>query len=78
MKILILAEHDNQDINPLTLNSVTAAKELDGEITMLVSGHNCKVVASQASEISGISKVLVCDSPAYDKAMAENTVLRRA
>ena len=25
MKILILAEHDNQDINPLTLNSVTAA-----------------------------------------------------
>ena len=73
MKILILAEHDNQDINPLTLNSVTAAKELDGEITVLVSGHNCKVVASQASEISGISKVLVCDSPAYDKAMAENT-----
>ena len=73
MKILILAEHDNQDINPLTLNSVTAAKELHGEITMLVSGHNCKVVASQASEISDISKVLVCDSSAYDKAMAENT-----
>ena len=40
MKILILAEHDNQDINPLTLNSVTAAKELNGEINMLVSGHN--------------------------------------
>ena len=37
---------------------------------MLVSGHNCKVAASQASEIGGISK-LVCDSPAYDKAMAE-------
>ena len=73
MKILILAEHDNQDINPLTLNSVTAAKELNGEINMLVSGHNCKLVASQASEISDISKVLVCDSSAYDKAMAENT-----
>ena len=51
MKILILAEHDNQDINPLTLNSVTAATELDGEITMLVSGHNDKAMAENTAKL---------------------------
>ena len=38
MTILILAEHDNTELRPATLNAVTAAKELGGEIEILVAG----------------------------------------
>ncbi len=75
MSILIIAEHDNDNINAATLNAVTAANAIGGDIDILVAGHNCAAVAEQASSISGISKVLVADSAAYAHALAENVSL---
>ena len=75
MSILIVAEHDNDNINAATLNAVTAANAIGGDIDILVAGHNCAAVAEQASYISGISKVLVADSAAYAHALAENVSL---
>ena len=75
MSILIVAEHDNDNINAATLNAVTAANAIGGDIDILVAGHSCASVAEQASSISGISKVLVADSVAYAHALAENVSL---
>ena len=75
MSILIVAEHDNDNINAATLNAVTAANAIGGDIDILVAGHNCAAVAEQASSTSGISKVLVADSAAYAHALAENVSL---
>ena len=75
MSILIVAEHDNDNINAATLNAVTAANAIGGDIDILVAGHSCAAVAEQASSISGISKVLVADSVAYAHALAENVSL---
>ena len=72
MTSLILAEHDNSEIKPATLNAVTAARALNGSIDILVAGSNCKDAAEGASKIEGVNKVLVADSEEYANALAEN------
>ena len=72
MTILILAEHDNTELRPATLNAVTAAKELGGEIEILVAGSGCEGAANEASKIEGVNKILVADSDEYANALAEN------
>lgn len=42
---LIIAEHDDEKLNPITLNSLTAAKKLGGEISVLVAGTKCGAVS---------------------------------
>ena len=72
MSILIIAEHDNSSLKPATLNSVTAAQEIGGDIDILVAGSACQAAAEQAAQVAGINKVLVADDAAYDHALAEN------
>ena len=61
MAVLILAEHDNLSLKPVTLNSVTAAKLVDDEIHILVAGSECKSVADQAASVADVSKIIVAD-----------------
>ena len=72
MTSLILAEHDNSELKPATLNAVTAARALNGSIDILVAGSNCRGAAEGASKIEGVNKVLVADSEEYANALAEN------
>jgi len=72
MSILVLAEHDNADLKPSTLNTVTAAKAIGGDIHLLVAGEGCGGVADAAAKIDGVSKVLVADAPEYGHQIAEN------
>ena len=72
MSILIIAEHDNSSLKPATLNSVTAAQEIGGDIDILVAGSGCQTAAEQATQVAGINKVLVADDAAYNNALAEN------
>ena len=75
MSILIVAEHDNNDLNAATLNAVTAANAIGSDIHILVAGHGCVTVAEQASNVAGVSKVLLADASAYEHALAENVSL---
>ncbi|MFB2537939.1 electron transfer flavoprotein subunit alpha/FixB family protein [Acinetobacter sp. c3-l95] len=72
MSILIVAEHDNQTLNAATLNAVTAAQQIGGDITVLVAGSNAHAVAEQAKSVAGVSKVLLADNAAYANQLAEN------
>ena len=72
MSILILTEHDNGQLNPATLNSVTAAGEIGGDVHLLVAGDPSGAVAKQATTISGVSKVLIADDAAFANGLAEN------
>ena len=71
MTILVIAEHDNTALNAATLNVVAAAKEIGGDIEILVAGEACAAVADAAAKIDGISKVVVADSAAYKYQIAE-------
>jgi len=72
MTALVVAEHNNQELKPVTLNTVTAALELDQDIHILIAGNGCSVVAEQAAKISGAAKVLLVESDAYENFLAEN------
>jgi electron transfer flavoprotein alpha subunit len=71
MGVLVIASHDNANIKPATLNTVTAAKAL-GEVTALVAGSGCSGAAAAAAKIAGVSKVLSADAPHLANALAEN------
>lgn len=71
MTTLIFADHDNQSLKDATLNVVTAAKALGGDIHVLVAGSGCGAAADAATKIDGVSKVLVADDARYAHALAE-------
>ena len=72
MSILVIAEHDNDELKGSTLNTITAAKEIDSDIELLVAGFSCESVVEKACEIPVISKVVVSDKETYKNFLAEN------
>jgi electron transfer flavoprotein alpha subunit len=75
MSILVVAEHDNAALKPVTLNVLAAAKAIGGDVDLLVAGSGCKAVADQAKAIGGVRKVLLADNAAYGHQLAENVAL---
>ncbi len=71
MSILVIAEHDNVALKSATLNTVTAAQQLGGDIHVLVAGHNARPVAEAAAKIPGVAKVLLADDAIYAHGLAE-------
>lgn len=75
MTILVYAEHDNKELKPATLATVTAAVQMGGDVHLLVAGADCQAVAQKAAKVAGVSKVLVADNAAYANQLAENISL---
>ena len=71
MAILLLAEHTNSALLPATGKAVAAAKQLGGDIHVLVAGHNAKAAADAAAKLAGVSKVLHADAPHLEHQLAE-------
>ncbi len=72
MSILIITEHDNQSLKPVTLNLVTAAQQIGGDIDLLVAGEHAQAAADAAAAIAGVRKVILADNAAYAHQLAEN------
>jgi len=72
MSILVIAEHDNAELRPGTLNAVTAATQLGDDIHVLVGGKDCGSVAEAAAKVAGVKTVLVADQPELEHPLAEN------
>ena len=74
MKILVIAEHDNTDLNLSSSNAVSAAKELGEDISVLVIGNECREVAESAAHIDGVKEVVLANHEAYKDLLPENLV----
>jgi electron transfer flavoprotein alpha subunit len=72
MTSLVIAEHDNASIKPATLNTVTAAAAMGGDVHVLVAGHNAGAAAQAAAQIAGVSKVIHADGATLGAGLAEN------
>ena len=72
MTVLVIAEHDNNSIKGSTLNTVTAAKAIGGDVHVLIAGANAGAAAAAAAQIAGVAKVLHADSAAFADSLAEN------
>lgn len=72
MSILVIAEHNNSELNGATLKTLAAAQQIGADIDLLVAGHGCQAVAAAAAKVAGVSNVLVADDAAYGHFLAEN------
>lgn len=77
MKILVVAEHLNNQLVSATCNAVGAAQKLasfttDAKIDLLVAGDQCAEVAKTCQKISGVDRVLHVDAAHYAGMVAEN------
>jgi len=71
MSVLVIAEHDNRRLSPSVLPVVTAAGQLEDDITLLVAGHACAEVVEAACRVRGVARVLVAAAPHYEYGLAE-------
>ena len=72
MSALLIAEHNNKEVKPFTLNAITAASQIDEDLHVLVIGHNADEVAKSISEVPNIKKVIHVDNEIYENFLAEN------
>ncbi|MDN3522227.1 electron transfer flavoprotein subunit alpha/FixB family protein, partial [Halomonas ramblicola] len=61
MSILVLAEHHDGVLADATAHVVAAARQIGGEIDVLVAGENVAAIAEAASQLDGVSRVRVAD-----------------
>ena len=71
MATLLIAEHDNKMLNPLTLKALTAATAIGGEVHVLVAGNGCRLVAEAAAKMAGVARVKLVESPQLEQQLAE-------
>ena len=72
IKALVVAEHDNAGIRPATLNTITAASRLGGEVHVLIAGAGSAGAAGAAAAVSGVAKVLHAEGDLFAHGLAEN------
>ena len=70
MTALVFLEHDASGIKQPSRSAVAAAQAL-GEVHALVAGDGAAEAATAAAKLSGVTKVIRADAPAYAHAMAE-------
>ena len=72
MKILVVAEHDNNNLKGSTNSTIAAAKEIGSDINVLVAGIACSNVANEVASLDGVATVLLADETAYENFLAED------
>jgi len=61
-KILIIAEHDGQQLNPATAKTVAGAQPMGADsIDIVVFAADVSAVAAQAAELQGVARVLTIE-----------------
>ena len=72
MSVLLVAEHDNKNLKPFTLNAITAASKINGDVHVLIAGSGCDSVSKEVASVPLVKKILVCDTPDYQNYLPEN------
>lgn len=71
MSLLLIAEHDQENLTPSTLVTITAAKQFSVPIHIVVMGDACQKIAEEASSYEGVEKVWAVENPSLSIPIAE-------
>jgi electron transfer flavoprotein alpha subunit len=71
MTTLLLAELSGNTLAPATAKALSAAKDLGGDVHILVAGSDVGSAAETAAKLADVSKVLVADAPQLANGLAE-------
>ena len=70
-KVLLIAEHDGENLNPNTAKCVACAASIPGaEIDVAVFAESAGDIAAAAASLESVSRVLSSEDPAYRGALA--------
>ena len=72
MAVLLIAEHNNKELRPFTLNAATAASQIDSDVHAVIIGQNTAEATKQLSELPVVKKVLSVEAAHYENFTAEN------
>ena len=72
MSVLLIAEHNNKELRPFTLNAATAASQIDSDVHAVIIGQNTAEATKQLSELPVVKKVLSIEAAHYENITAEN------
>jgi electron transfer flavoprotein alpha subunit len=72
MAVLLIAEHNNKELRPFTLNAATAASQIDADVHAVIIGQSSETAAKKLSELPLIKKVISIEAPHYENFTAEN------
>ena len=72
MSVLLIAEHNNKDVKPFTLNAITAASQINEDVHVLLLGSSSEDVAKSLAAVPTVKKIIHIDNPLYENYLAEN------
>ena len=72
MSVLLVAEHNNKEVKPFTLNAISAASKINEDVHVLVIGSNSEEVAKSISQVPNVKKVIHVNNSIYENYLAEN------
>ena len=71
MSVLVLAEHNNQNLLSSTLNVIEAASKIDNDIHLLICGSRVENVVIEGKNILALKKLITCDNENLENVIAE-------
>ncbi|CAJ1391334.1 unnamed protein product [Effrenium voratum] len=71
MTILLIAEHDNATLSDQTAKALSAAKDIGGDVHVLVAGQGAQAAADAAAKLDGVAKVLLAEDASLEHQLAE-------
>ena len=72
MSVLLIAEHNNKEVKPFTLNAISAASQINENVNVLVIGSNSEEVAKSIAQVPNVKKVIHVNNSIYENYLAEN------
>ena len=72
MSVLLIAEHNNKELKPFTLNAATAASQIDNDVHAVIIGNKCDEAAKALSKLEFVKKVIQVEADYYENFVAEN------
>ena len=72
MSVLLIAEHNNKEVKPFTLNAISAASQINDEVHVVVIGSGSDEVAKSISQVPNVKKVIHVNNSIYENYLAEN------
>ena len=71
MTVLVIAEHDNQNLKSSTLNTITAATKFNDEIHLIILGNGIDNLINSCQSLHEVSKILKCDHEKLENPLPE-------
>lgn len=70
-KLLVVADHNNETVTPITFNAIAAANKIGGDIDLLLITNNPDKLVPQVEGAQYVKRVLVANHKLFDQLLAE-------